>query len=179
MSSFERGFSLVGLGRKAAIGMAALLALSACTVQPLYAPTLSGSSAVSALSQIAIEQVGTRVAQEVRNKLIFALSGGSEPTAPAFRMRLFVSSAESALGVTPIEAAPAYSVTVSATFEVKTVATGEIVLRGTSRGTASFDRVSQIYANTRARLDAENRAAALAADDIRIRLASAAARGTL
>jgi LPS-assembly lipoprotein len=94
-------------------------------------------------------------------------------------MRLFVSSAESALGVTPIEAAPAYSVTVSATFEVKTVATGEIVLRGTSRGTASFDRVSQIYANTRARLDAENRAAALAADDIRIRLASAAAKGTL
>jgi LPS-assembly lipoprotein len=179
MSSHDRGFSFVGFGRKLAIGVAALLAPSACTVQPLYAPTLSGASAVSALGQIAIDPVDTRVAQEIRNKLIFSLSGGSEPTAPAFRMRLLVSSAESALGVAPVEAAPAYSITVSATFEVKTVATGEIVLRGTSRGTASFDRVSQIYANTRARLDAENRAAALAADDIRIRLASAAAKGTL
>ena len=74
-------------------------------------------------------------------------------------MKLVVSSAESALGVTPIEAAPAYSITVSATYEVTSIATGEIVLRGTSRGTASFDRITQIYANTRARLDAENRAA--------------------
>ena len=55
MSSHDRGFSFVGFGRKLAVGVAALLALSACTVQPLYAPTLSGASAVSALGQIAID----------------------------------------------------------------------------------------------------------------------------
>lgn len=178
MSSYDRG-APVRHGRTLALGLAAVLALSACTVQPLYAPTLSGTSAVAALSNIAIDPVGTRIGQEVRNKLIFSLSGGSTPAAPAYRMGLVVTSAESALGVTPVEAAPAYSITVSATFEVRQATTGDIVLRGTTRGTASFDRISQVYANTRARLDAENRAAALAADDIRLRLASAAAKGTL
>jgi LPS-assembly lipoprotein len=179
MSSHDRGLLLARLGRTLALGLVAAVALSACTVQPLYAPSLSGTSAASALGQIAIDPVDTRISQEVRNRLIFSLSGGSEPAAPTYRMKLFVTSAESALGVTPVEAAPAYSITVSATYEVKTAATGDIVLRGTTRGTASFDRISQVYANTRAKLDAENRAAALAADEIRLRLASAAAKGTL
>jgi LPS-assembly lipoprotein len=94
-------------------------------------------------------------------------------------MKLVVSSSESALGVTPIETAPAYSITVSATYEVRSVADDKIVLRSTSRQSASYDRVNQVYANTRAKLDAENRAAALVADDIRIRLAAAATRGTI
>ena len=120
-----------------------------------------------------------QIAQQVRNALIFNLDGGTEPTGALFRMKLTVTSAQSALGVTPIEAAPAYSLTVSATYEVTSVATRQIVLRGTSRGTASYDRTNQEYANTRSHLDAEDRAAALAADDIRLRLAIAAAKGTL
>jgi LPS-assembly lipoprotein len=159
--------------------VAAALFLSACTVQPLYAPAPNGAAVTTKFAEIAIDTVDTRVAQVVRNQLIFDLDGGSEPTAAVYRMKLVVTSAESALGVTPIETAPAYSLTVSATYEVTSLATGQIVLRGTSRGTASFDRITQEYANTRARVDAENRAAALAADDIRIRLAAAAAKGTL
>ena len=161
------------------LAMAAALLLAACTVQPLYGPTPTGASVVTAVSQIAIDPVDTRVAQELRNRLIFDLNGGSEPATPLYRMKLTVSAAESALGVTPIEAAPSYSLTVSATYEVTSVATNQIVLRGTSRGSASFDRVTQIYANTRARLDAEDRGAAVVADDIRLRLAAAAAKGTL
>jgi LPS-assembly lipoprotein len=162
-----------------AFAAATAFMLSACTVQPLYAPAPSGASVTSSVASIAIDPVDTRVAQELRNKLIFDLNGGQEPATPVYRMKLTVSSAESALGVTPVEAAPAYSLTVSATYQVTSIATGEIVLRGTSRGTASFDRINQIYANTRARIDAEDRAAAQAADDIRIRLATAAAKGTL
>ncbi len=109
--------------------------VSACTVQPLYAPTPSGNTVTIAFSQVAIDQVDTRVAQVLRNKLIFDLDGGQEPAAPLYRMKLTVTSAESALGVTPIEAAPAYSLTVQATYEVTAIATGAIILRGTSRGT--------------------------------------------
>ena len=162
-----------------AFAAAGAFILSACTVQPLYGPTPNGSTVTAAVSQVAIDMVDTRVAQVVRNKLIFDLDGGREPTTALYRMKLTVSSAESALGVTPIEAAPAYSLTVQATYELTSVATGQIILRGTSRGTASFDRVTQGYANTRARLDAEDRAATEAADDIRIRLATAAAKGTI
>jgi LPS-assembly lipoprotein len=156
------------------------LTLSACTVQPLYAPTAAGTSVVASLGDIFIEQVGDRLSQEVRNKLIFDLNGGSgQPANANYSMKLVVSSAESALGITTFETAPAYSITVAATYEVTSKATGQIVLRDTSRASASFDRVNQVYANTRARLDAENRAAALVADDIRIHLAAAASRGTI
>ncbi len=160
-------------------GIAAALFLSACTVQPLYAPSPSGAAVTTKFAEVTIDPVDTRVAQVVRNKLIFDLDGGADPTTPLYRMTLIVTSAESALGVTPIETAPAYSLTVSATYEVTSLATGQIVLRGTSRGTASFDRITQEYANTRARIDAEDRAATQAADDIRIRLAAAAAKGTI
>ncbi len=153
-------------------------ALAGCTVQPLYGPTPTGRTVTAALDQITIEPVETRIAQEVRNKLLFELGGGRH-SAPLYTMKLLVTASESALGVTPVQSAPTYSITVAATYEVVSVATGQIVLRGTSRGIASFDRVNQIYANTRAKLDAENRAAADAATDVRIRLAAAAAKGVI
>jgi LPS-assembly lipoprotein len=162
-----------------AFAAATAFMLSACTVQPLYGPTPAGTAVATSISQVAIDPVDTRVAQVLRNKLLFDLDGGKDPATAVYRMKLSVASAESALGVTPIETAPAYSLTVSATYEVTSIATGQIVLRGTSRGTASFDRVTQAYANTRAKLDAEDRAATEAADDIRIRLATAAAKGTI
>ncbi len=182
MSSSDRSRSAAGrrAGRLISLVAVAATALAACTVQPLYAPTAVGTSVVAALGGIHIEEVDNRLGQEVRNRLIFGLNGGAgQPANPAYRMRLIVTSAESALGVTTFETAPAYSITVAATWEVTSLATEKIVLRSTSRGTASFDRVNQVYANTRARLDAENRAAALVADDIRIRLSAAAAKGTI
>lgn len=164
--------------RAAATAFAAAIVLAACTVQPLYGPTPTGEATSTALDRIAIDSVDTRVAQEVRNRLIFDLGGGRQAS-PAYRMKLTVTAAESPLGVTPVETAPTYSITVSATYEVRSLATDQIVLRGTTRGVASFDRITQVYANTRARLDAENRAATQAATDIRIRLAAAAANGVI
>ena len=53
------------------------------------------------------------------------------------------------------------------------------MLRATSRGTASYDRVNQIFANVRARVNAEDEAAGVGADDIRLRIAAATARGVI
>ena len=182
MSSYDHSRS--GGGRKAGrlILFAALaaVALSACTVQPLYAPTAAGTSVASWLGSISIDPVNDRVGQEVRNDLIFQLNGGKgQPASPAYHMRLIVSSSEIALGVNPISTAPAYSVVVAATYEVRSVADDKIVLRSTSRQSASYDIGNQAFANERAKRDAEDRASVLVADDIRIRLAAAAAKGTI
>jgi len=182
MSSSEPAFAAVFRAprtRSALVAAMALLALAGCTAQPLYGTGPSGQAVPTTISRIAIEPVGDRISQEVRNALIFKLDGGTEPANPTYRMALNVTSAQTALGVTPIESAPSYSLTVSATYEVKSVATDQIVLRDTSRGTASYNRTMQEYANKRAELDAEDRAAAVAAEDIRLRLAAAAAKGTL
>jgi LPS-assembly lipoprotein len=162
----------------AALLAAALLA-SACTVQPVYGPTPAGGTVQDTLSRIAIDPVTTRVAQVVRNKLIFGLVGGFQPADPAYRMKLVVTSQEIALGITRQESAPVYSIIVSATYEITRVDNGEIVLRATSRGSASYNRVNQIFANVRARANAEEEAAIAVADDIRIRVAAATARGVI
>jgi LPS-assembly lipoprotein len=179
MSSFERGNR--GLGRQsgtaAIMALAAVLFLSACTVQPVYGPTASGASVTQTLRAIAIEPVDTRVAQVVRNRLVFYFTGGGEAANPQYRMTLRVTSSETALGISREGSAPVYSVSVTASYAVYKIGSDEIVLRETARGTASYDRYSQNFANIRAKRDAENRAAEVAAREIRLRVASATAVG--
>ena len=164
---------------RAALFALAAAALAACTVQPVYAPQYAlGTTGKSAsLTRVAIDPVNDRVAQVVRNKLMSGLNGGPSVADPVYRLRLVTSEIEVPLGVSNIEAAPTYSITVAVTYELTRVGGNQILLRSTSRGSASYDRVNSAFANTRAKIDAENRAAEVVADDIRLRIASAAAKG--
>jgi LPS-assembly lipoprotein len=176
MSSSDRAAN----GIRGGLLAAALLALAACSVQPLYGSGPAGTAVNSALADIAIAPVDTRVAQDLRNRLLFDLSGGpASPSQPRYALNLSVATSELALGVTPVETSPAYSVTVIATYDVTSLATGKIVYRSVTRQSASYDRTNQAFANSRARLDAETRAAVLAADDIHLTLAAAAASGRI
>ena len=161
------------------LAFATIAGLAACTVQPVYGPGPSGASAPAILSHIAIDPVGPdRIGQVVRNKLIFDLTGGGNGGDPKYTMHLTTSVSEAGLGLNAIDSAPTYAVTVSVTYEVTKIGSNEILIRSTSHGTASYDRVNQAFANSRAQLDAQDRAAGVAVDDIRIRLAAAAARLT-
>jgi LPS-assembly lipoprotein len=165
------------LGRAAILALG-LAMLGACSVQPLYGPSPSGAAVNVALSGITVSPVQTRLAQDLRNRLLFDLSSAA-PSPPRYKLDLNVSSSELALGVTPVETSPAYSVTVTATYQVTSLATGQIIYRATSRQSASYDRGNQAFSNERAKLDAETRAAVLTADDIHLSLAAAAARGRI
>ena len=159
------------------LALAAIAALAACTVQPVYGPGPSGVSSASAiLSHITIDPATDRVGQVVRDKLIFAVTGGGRGGDPLYQMHLTTSVSEAGLGLNHVDSAPTYAVTVTVTYEVSKIGSTEILVRSTSHGTASYDRVNQAFANVRAQLDAQDRAAAVAADDIRIRLAATAAR---
>lgn len=156
------------------------LALSACSVQPLYGPSnfVEGSTVQSTLTRISVGQVNDRVGQLVRNRLIFQMAGGKEISDPLYHMTLTVTSRKVGLGITTTEASPVYSVTVQASFVVKRVGTEEVLIAGTSRASASFNYVNQMYANSRAELDAQSRAADQVANEIAIRVATAVAAGS-
>lgn len=179
MSSSEHGHPGAGrhFGPTAIVALAIAVFVSACTVQPVYGPSAGGGTVSQTLRSISIEPVDTRVGQVVRNKLMFYLTGGGEVADPQYRMRLRVTSSETALGITREGSAPVYSVSVKASYTLYRIGSDEVVLRETARGTASYDRYSQNFANIRALRDAENRAAAQAADEIRIRIAAATAVG--
>lgn len=159
---------------QAVLVIAALLGpgVAACTLSPVYAPTSGGRSVPLELAAIGIELPSGRVEQEVRNRLIFAF-GNNAGVAERYKLRLTVSVTDNLVGVTRLAVSPSYSVDVAVAYELTEIATGTILTRGVARGTASYDRSNQGFANVRARIDAEDRGATVAADEIRLRIAAA------
>lgn len=160
----------------------ALLAAAGCTVQPLYSGDAAVGGGVAAkLAAIDIEPVNTRVAQEVRNHLIFGFTGGAaRPTSPEWTMRLFVVRARlSAVSIqsaaTPDGEPTAGTIRLTGSYTL-TSADGSTRLRGRRSVSASFDIPRQEFAVVRAVRDAENRAARELAELLRITVAADLAR---
>lgn len=145
-----------------------LAAVSACTVRPLYsnAPLTAGSQvgASAELASIAVKPVSSRYAQQVRNDLIFSLTGGGgQSPAPAYSLDLGVTElVESTVSVQVAkdeDEPTAGAVTLTSNYRLTDVKTGKPVASGTRSISASFDRPRQEFASYRAQIDAENRAA--------------------
>lgn len=168
-----------------ALGTGLLLAtlsvgLTACQFQPLYNSDSGTIGAQNlALSRMSVAQVDTRAAQQVRNHLIFLLSGGASPVDPSHEVRLRVNSnadvlagaiSESDTGIQKGNTAGRVSVNVS--YEIYDFASKQIVHRGSRGASAAFDRNNQAFAAERAIRDAENRAAREAAEQLRLAISS-------
>lgn len=164
---------------KAAVLISALTGLASCQFQPLYG-TQAGTTGPSniALSQVAVAEVNTREAQQVRNHLIFLLSGGARPTNPSHEVRLRIASTNSNLASAIADSTrtqignTAGSVNITASYDIYDLSKQEIVARGNRETSASYDQTSQSFATERAKRDAENRAAKAVAEQLRLAIAS-------
>lgn len=159
------------------VALAIGLMLSGCTLTPLYAPSASGPLVAPQLASIGIEAANGRVEQEVRNQLFFAFTGGGPAAQARYLLRLTVSISENLVGVTRLRVSPSYSLDVAVSYDLSELSSNTILTRGVVHGVAAYDRSNQGFANARAKRDAEDRAAASAADEIRLRIAAALARG--
>jgi LPS-assembly lipoprotein len=189
MSLSERGkTSAAPLLRRLAVSAlvaSAALTASACTVRPLYSDApLSAASQVGAreeLASIAVKPVNTRYAQQVRNNLIFGLTGGAgEPANPAYTLDLAVVERIEATMMTQTQTdedePTAGTVTLIAAYTLTDVKTRRAVATGRRSISASFDRPRQEFASYRAERDAENRAARELAELLRLAVAQDLAR---
>lgn len=161
----------------AGLAVVSVLPLSACTVRPLYGD-VSASTAASAMpgsGSIGVRQVDTRVAQQVRNHLVFALNGGAaEPADPRYSVRLNVTSLKQSSGTVQIgqdNEPTAGTITVSSTYSITDGQTQTVVARGRRSAVAAYDRPLQEFALLRAEIDAENRAARELAEFLRLAIA--------
>lgn len=163
----------------AAIAM--LSAVTACTVTPLYqdrtAQTGFAAQTADRLSQISVDEVDTRAAQQVRNHLIFLLGGGAgQPAHPQYKLKINVSSGETSVATVQLPSEndgrpSAGAMVVSASYTLSDLQTGEYVVSGSRSVTAAFDRPRQEFAVHRAKRDAEDRAARELAEFIRLAIA--------
>jgi LPS-assembly lipoprotein len=159
--------------------LAVALSLTGCQFQPMYSSS-SGTigSSGSALSSVSVNEVDTREAQQVRNHLVFLLSGGTTPVNPAHVVTLRVASnvltsaAAITNGTTSQLGNTTGSVRITASYEILDTVKKEIVARGTRETFASFDKTSQSFASSRAQRDAENRAAKEVAEQLRLAISS-------
>ena len=154
-------------------------ALSGCTFEPLAAQTttaaLSGSENASvraALSRIEVAPAKSRVAQQVRNALLFSLNGGQKVEPGRHKLNLSTKSTTRNLSIETSAQAPTSSqVEVKVVYTLSDRETGATLATGTRSSIAAFDRTQQYFAVQRAERDAQNRAAKEVAQQIRLALA--------
>lgn len=161
----------------AALTAASALAVSACTVQPLYGgatASIAPGEPSARVASIAVKEaaprtaagleVAMRPAQEVRNHLIFGFSGGAgQPASPRYVMELEVLQRTSETATVERsrddDEPSAGAVRLTGTYRLVDPVSTEVVATGTRSATATFDRPVQLFAEARAERDAENRAA--------------------
>ncbi len=176
------------VGRLAVIVL--LAGLTAGCFQPLYGgKTATGTTGiVDRLSSVEVAPVdtpnGTRLARvgvEVRNGLIYGLTGGGPAAATNYKLAVRLAATQSQVIVDITTARPdIQNYGIDATFTLTDITTGKAVVSG-----QTFSRVSynipgqqQRFAGDRGLRDAENRAAKVIAESIRSRLASYFEAGT-
>src|SRR5580700_54299 len=165
-------------------------AMVAGCFQPLYGDvSLTSSPGVAAaMATVDVDQIAapngsplSRLAVEVRNKLLFGLTGGGAAAPPAYRLNLTISSSNLSVIVDINSGRPdSENYALNATYTLKDVKTGKPVLTSQTFARVTYDIPGQAqrFARARGLRDAEDRAAQLIADNIRSRLASFFVAGT-
>jgi LPS-assembly lipoprotein len=152
-------------------GLAAL-ALAGCGFQPLYGGTTAGGQKLAAvMAGIDVAPIPGRVGQKLRNELIFTNTGGG--AAPPARYRIDIAIKESVTDqlVQITGDATGQVFQIDATFKLIDSSNGRILYQGQAISRAPYNRFQEIFANVRARYDAENRAARTISESIRTQIA--------
>ncbi|MGI9401562.1 MAG: LPS assembly lipoprotein LptE [Rhizobiaceae bacterium] len=145
-----------------------LMFSASCVYQPLY-----GTTEGDELAQIWVEDVDTRTAQQLRNHLIFLLQGGQDNPEAKYIARLrVVDSYREFAAIKNVRDDSAGSVTVSVSYDLIETENNTRVAAGNRVAIASYDRTQQSFANSRARRDAQNRAAKEAAEKLKLAFAA-------
>ena len=156
----------------ALLGSALLAAPLVSACQPLYGTTPSGARLKDVMAGLKITEIPGRVGQRVRNELIFGVAGGGHPAEAQYRLDIAVRESVTSTLVELTGDIQGQLFNLDARFKLVRLTDNQVVLEGKSAGRAAFDRYNPIFTNTRARIDAENRAARVVADGIKTRIAA-------
>lgn len=171
------------------IALAIAGSVAAC-FQPMYADRSAsgGPDVVAKLGAIDVKPIDAakgspeaRIGGELRNALIFDLTGGGGGGPTQYRLDVRITTSRSATIVDITTARTDFEVTgIDATYVLVDSRTGKPALTGRAfaRVTSDAPGQQQRFARARAQRDAENRAAKVVADQIRSRLAAFVVSGT-
>jgi LPS-assembly lipoprotein len=139
--------------------LAAALALAGCTAGPLYGTT-SVDPATGARSSVLTELRG-------RIAMLYKLNGATPVSAPLYELRYTVSATDQIAAVeagTGTPSAALYRMTVD--YELIRTADLKSLARGQRFATVPYDRTSQLFAASRAVVDARDQAGETVAERV-------------
>ena len=158
--------------------------------QPLYgsASFTNAPGIAESLSKIDVAQIAarndtpdSRVAVELRNQLVFDLTGGAAPPQPTHRLIVNITTTRLPIILDTETGRPdVEDYGINASYTLAEIKTGKQVVSSQTFARVSYDipGQQQRFARARGSRDAENRAAKVIADNIRARLASHFVAGT-
>ncbi|MCE1235343.1 MAG: hypothetical protein LWW93_03185 [Hyphomicrobiales bacterium] len=154
--------------------LGAAFGLAGCTtsgIRPLYG-TAAGEATTDALRQVKVVS-GGRIGQKIRQDLVFGFSGGAgEPDRPRWQLTVDNTFVDTAVGIDrSSNLATAHIGQITASWVLTEITTGRTLANGASSANAAYDYSQQRFADLRAQRDAQDRAAAMIALDIRTKIA--------
>jgi LPS-assembly lipoprotein len=158
-----------------ALAATAGLGLAGCGFQPLYgsgSTTASGAKLSEAMAGVDVTPIPGRVGQKVRNELIFANTGGSYEAKTVYELRIAIRERVIDQLVQISGDAQGQVYQLEASFKLIDSANGKVIHEGSAVSRAPYSRYQEIFANVRARYDAENRAARTVSDSIKTQVAA-------
>jgi LPS-assembly lipoprotein len=174
-----------GHGSTKLSGLIAVLCLAAALAgcaggsgfQPLYATASNGGSGASEkLAALDVAPIPGRVGQRIRNELIYESTGGGVPLPPEYRLEIAIRESIASTLVKIDGNATGQVYNLDASYKLIRLSDKSVVAQGKSYARAGFERVTSIFANVRARNDAENRAAKTIGDELRTRILASLSR---
>jgi len=152
----------------------AALALAGCTHGPLYGTTSvdpatgARSSVLTELrGRIALTPAPSRTAQVFRNAMLYKLNGATPVSVPLYELRYSVSGADQIAAVeagTGTPSAALYRMTVD--YELIRTADLKSLAKGQRFAMVPYDRTNQLFAASRAVIDARDQAGEVAAERV-------------
>ena len=154
------------------LALLACLVLAACGFEPVYGTRLDGSSTSRELASVAVVQQSTRLGQLIRNEVLSTIAPVGQQEAQQYVLELSPQAAEEVVIRDFDTGVLRRSFRLEAAFRLTEPGTGGDLYSGRTFAQASYDRTGTPFADMRARIAAEERAARQIGADIATRLAA-------
>ncbi len=176
----SRGVRLLrnGVGLSVVAGLLSL-GVSGCGFHPLYGTAANGGAdLVEVMKHVQVAAIPSRTGQRLRNELVFGTTEGGEPLSPTYRFDIVLRESVRNTLVSAIGSPTGQILQLDAEFRLVRIADNETLFKGSSSSEAAYNLTGNTgiagsaYGDTRALIDAENRAARTLADTLKTRVAA-------
>ena len=154
------------------LAVVATAALGACGFRPLYGTDAQGGSVVDDLASVRVAPLSDRTGQMLHNFLRDRINPYGQPADPRYELRLALREVREETGIRRDETTTRAVLTILANFVLVDLADQSAALAGEARASSAFNILDNRYASSVSAGDAQERALAALADEVKLRLAA-------